>query len=819
MAVQSDTSRISYAGNNSTSTSYAVPFVFLENSHLKAIAKTSAGVESVVTLTNHTGAGDVNGGTVRTAVAIPATSTLVIYRDVPITQTTTYAEGGDFPAASHERALDKLTMLAQQNDRSTDRAIRVTEADGSRNDMVAAPNTLLGLDATNQPKALTLSEVKTYLALTGVTLDVDAGMKTFADAGERALAVPDFTGQLGTQRDTDEVYISAGTAAGNWSSFLAGDAPLVATGSTAGRSLKDRFADVVNVKDFGAVGDGVADDTAAIQAALAVSGGKTVELGNRVYKIASTLNVPSNVCLQNGVLNGATMANGDTLIEISGTLGLSTGMNTVSNEAGTIVVSDATGISANNYLYLESTTIFGEGATTNGELIKVKSVVGTTVTPYGRIYDDYLANQKFYKPSMANNVLLHNLRLIGGGNGAGHIAVSATLASNVIYSHCISEYFGDRHFQFLRCIDSKAVACTAMHSDTSTGLAYGFVVGNGCHNIAITGCTGSDMRHGVTIGAENGVDRNVTVSGCSFSDCTDSAIDAHPQSQYVVFDGNACGCGSTEATLDGLVCQGTDCVISNNVVQGFSRVGILIQPANVNSSFCDNAVCVGNSVLRPIGSSDVYGISYDNRSAGSFCRTTISSNIIRTTSSAGNGIWVEMSTAGNALTGLVINNNNVVTRRVGISVKTNGTKFVRCGSICGNSIESLANSTYDAISVVAATVNFIERVMISGNVIYGGRYGINNTNGGRIVATSNMIQNFATAALNGLTAGAQTQDALTDSSGGSAATTLAAITAPAANATTSLTDDMTAVRNAIASVASQLGKIKADVSTANNYAI
>lgn len=60
----------------------------------------------------------------------------------------------------------------------------------------------------------------------------------------------------------------------------------VGTGATI-RTLESKLGDIVSVKDFGAVGDGVTDDTAAIQAAINASGMVYVPSGN--YKLTSTL--------------------------------------------------------------------------------------------------------------------------------------------------------------------------------------------------------------------------------------------------------------------------------------------------------------------------------------------------------------------------------------------------------------------------------------------------------------------------------------------------------------------------------------------------
>ena len=70
-------------------------------------------------------------------------------------------------------------------------------------------------------------------------------------------------------------------------------ATALATGSTTARTLANRFSDVVNVKDFGAVGTGAVDDRPFIQAAIDASYGKTLFFPDGTYLISSELIINS----------------------------------------------------------------------------------------------------------------------------------------------------------------------------------------------------------------------------------------------------------------------------------------------------------------------------------------------------------------------------------------------------------------------------------------------------------------------------------------------------------------------------------------------
>lgn len=335
MTVTSETDRIVYLCDG-VAVEFAIPFRFLDERHIRAELSDPAEDAAVPWRlgVDHTllGAGGEQGGRLRAAQgAPPAGKRLAIWRDVPLTQETDYRENDPFPAETHERALDKLTMIAQRQAGDVARALRLRAGDpdgGGAFD--ARGNRIANLDApAADGDAVSRAFVAGQIgALIPQLPSFNPRRWSFATDGSAAhWPLP------GVEADSPEMFIVTldgvmQTPSSDYTIDLAlerivfsavppanlegtvrqlawplglGDAAIVkAKGGAIGRTLAEHLGAVVDVADFGARGDGAHDDLPPIQAAIAhakARGGGVVRLGRGTYAVGGTVLLPSGVWL------------------------------------------------------------------------------------------------------------------------------------------------------------------------------------------------------------------------------------------------------------------------------------------------------------------------------------------------------------------------------------------------------------------------------------------------------------------------------------------------------------------------------------------
>jgi hypothetical protein len=148
MTVSSTTTKVSYSGNGST-TVFAYGFKIFADADLRVIERAADGTETVKSLTTHytvSGAGSDSGGNVTFGTAPASGVTVIIKRNLTLTQGTDYVANDPFPAESHEEALDRLTFITQGIQEELDRAIKASET----NTLTGAEFTISAADRANK---------------------------------------------------------------------------------------------------------------------------------------------------------------------------------------------------------------------------------------------------------------------------------------------------------------------------------------------------------------------------------------------------------------------------------------------------------------------------------------------------------------------------------------------------------------------------------------------------------------------------------------------------------------------------------------------
>jgi len=161
MTVSTTSNKVSFSANGST-TVFAYNFKIFADADLTVIIRAADGTETTKTLTTHytvSGAGSSSGGNVTftTGNTPAAGETVVIKRELAVTQSTDYVANDPFPAASHEDALDRLTMIAQQQTEQIGRSIVFPDTDTAATTIpnsVTRANKFLGFGSSGEVAVL-----------------------------------------------------------------------------------------------------------------------------------------------------------------------------------------------------------------------------------------------------------------------------------------------------------------------------------------------------------------------------------------------------------------------------------------------------------------------------------------------------------------------------------------------------------------------------------------------------------------------------------------------------------------------------------------
>lgn len=314
---------------NGVTTNYPFFFKFLSNEDLVVTYVNPDGVSSTLVLGTQyivNGAGDDSGGSIVTTSTLAGPGQLIVSREMAAYQQTSLRNQGKFLAETHEDVFDRLTMLIQQGYSQIGRALlrpfgkdyfyaedRLIKSLKDPVDVQDAAtmgwasryfgdliDSVTGLVNTTTGIAYDSMTLYDYLKIgVGRTVDSIAALRLLSGARNQRAFVLGYYQKGDGGGGSYFADMADTTSADNDGSIIVG---------TDGTRWKLTWTSQISAEQFGARGNGINSDSAAIQKLLVAAEGRTARLSDgKTYVLDVAVLIRSNTVLD---ATGATIKRG-----------------------------------------------------------------------------------------------------------------------------------------------------------------------------------------------------------------------------------------------------------------------------------------------------------------------------------------------------------------------------------------------------------------------------------------------------------------------------------------------------------------------------
>jgi len=496
----------------------------------------------------------------------------------------------------------------------------------------------------------------------------------------------------------------------------------------------------VSPQHWGAVNAGAADDYAAFIACLNAAADCDVDGLGWAFRIDSEM-APTTIpaSLRNMALDCSNVPDGagvDTLLLFAGSQGTATTLTADASKGDRVLtVASTTGLSDDGYAWLASDDSYDAGQSlTMGQIVRVESVDSATqLTLFEAIHYDFATadNATIAPLSLGRQCVVDNVSITGGGAGT---------QEGLRFDKCLSPRVRDCTFDlidhcalvFQRCVDVVAESNRISRARATT-TAYGIQIGNGCFGWKLIGNHMAEMRHGVTIGDNDGINIGGLIQGNTIEDAESAGIDSHSAGDLITISDNVIRCtGSGATTEDGIFFEGGRAIIADNLVAGARRHGIAYIPA-IDTGYATITITGNRIVDGGGGTSSDRGIFVQNATAGvAITSVVIANNHIDGAYDIGINIHASSGNVAKvAVTGNVVA-NATATQSLLLQAATGFT--IAGATITGNSLNTAGNQV---VYLLGADADSVLDVVVSGNHLIGGSQAVRATNANALVVGRN----------------------------------------------------------------------------------